>query len=528
MKKSSIFGRIAAPALALVLALFSLASSGAGLSDVSGPQARAAIRSAVADWKFTPYPSSAPVPSVGTAGALTGTYFYQVAFRTAAGSTEGGVPSAGVTVAGQRITLASVPVSADPAVIARDVYRTKAGAVDSILGFYVGTIADNTTTTYTDNTPDASLGAPVPKSNATGGYEKRNGALVAYTGPTSTQYGYNSNPQRTGYATTALGTNAGRSNINGYRWVAVGMDALEFNQTGARGVAVGVHASGSQVSADDTTSVGYGALQNSLASYNTALGSLASSENTTGDNNLSAGAFALQLNTTGSNIVALGASSQKNLLNGIGNTSAGAFSSYFLQGGNFNTNAGFQAGYKATNTSNQTAYGALSLWSNLTGQGNVAMGPWSGYWETGDNHLWIDNQPRANLADAQTKALIYGTFAVGVDGQQMTVNGQLNAAAGFALKSSGLVTSNYTMQATDSILKFVGTASITVTLLTGPPQTDRIIRVKNYAAFPVVSNAANIIPLTGGAPTTAILPATAGKWADLQFNGTQWEILASN
>jgi len=40
--------------------------------------------------------------------------------------------------------------------------------------------------------------------------------------------------------------------------------------------------------------------------------------------------------------------------------------------------------------------------------------------------------------------------------------------------------------------------------------------------------AVTLVALVGGAAGTAILAATAGKWADLQSDGTNWIIMASN
>lgn len=69
-----------------------------------------------------------------------------------------------------------------------------------------------------------------------------------------------------------------------------------------------------------------------------------------------------------------------------------------------------------------------------------------------------------------------------------------------------------------------GGASITATLpnpvnYTGPP-----IHIKTIAAFTVVSASSNVVPLAGGAAGTAILAATAGKWATLVTDGTNWVI----
>jgi hypothetical protein len=44
----------------------------------------------------------------------------------------------------------------------------------------------------------------------------------------------------------------------------------------------------------------------------------------------------------------------------------------------------------------------------------------------------------------------------------------------------------------------------------------------------VTSASSNVVPLAGGAAGTAILAATAGKWATVQSNGTNWVIIAAN
>lgn len=56
--------------------------------------------------------------------------------------------------------------------------------------------------------------------------------------------------------------------------------------------------------------------------------------------------------------------------------------------------------------------------------------------------------------------------------------------------------------------------------------TGRWLYLKTVTANTVVSNASNVVPIAGGAAGTAILPATAGAWAALQSDGTNWVIMA--
>jgi hypothetical protein len=55
-----------------------------------------------------------------------------------------------------------------------------------------------------------------------------------------------------------------------------------------------------------------------------------------------------------------------------------------------------------------------------------------------------------------------------------------------------------------------------------------ILRLKTTAAFAVNSASSNVVPLNGGAAGTAILSATAGKWCELVYDGTNWIIMAAN
>jgi hypothetical protein len=56
----------------------------------------------------------------------------------------------------------------------------------------------------------------------------------------------------------------------------------------------------------------------------------------------------------------------------------------------------------------------------------------------------------------------------------------------------------------------------------------KLLYIKTITNNAVNASAACVIPLAGGAAGTAILTATAGKWALLQYNGTNWQILQAN
>jgi len=90
-------------------------------------------------------------------------------------------------------------------------------------------------------------------------------------------------------------------------------------------------------------------------------------------------------------------------------------------------------------------------------------------------------------------------------------------------------TADFTLAATENwIINNKAGATLTVTLPAASSWTGREFTIKTIQAQTVVSASSNIIPLAGGAAGTAILAATAGKWATLVSNGTNWEIMAAN
>lgn len=122
-------------------------------------------------------PPSAPTVTVNTAsGNLTGNYQYALAWETGywqgptgsgtlhiQGNTGGGQPSAAISPNAQQATI-DIP-EAPTGVVNVLIYRTKAGGSEF---FYLTTVQANTVTSYNDNTPDTSLGSPMPTTNTTG------------------------------------------------------------------------------------------------------------------------------------------------------------------------------------------------------------------------------------------------------------------------------------------------------------------------------------------------------------------------
>lgn len=84
----------------------------------------------------------------------------------------------------------------------------------------------------------------------------------------------------------------------------------------------------------------------------------------------------------------------------------------------------------------------------------------------------------------------------------------------------------YTVAATDTHV--IANRAGTVTLTLGTANAGRELTVRTIQAQTVVSASSNVVPCAGGAAGTAILAATAGKWATLVGDGSNWQIQACN
>lgn len=110
---------------------------------------------------------NAALAGAGAGNVDNGVHIYQVTFVTAGGETGGATGlTTSATVADKavdgKVSLTGIETGLSGWVTARKIYRTVAGGSTYKL---LATISDNTTTTYTDNIADASLGATMPTTN---------------------------------------------------------------------------------------------------------------------------------------------------------------------------------------------------------------------------------------------------------------------------------------------------------------------------------------------------------------------------
>lgn len=111
-------------------------------------------------------------------------------------------------------------------------------------------------------------------------------------------------------------------------------------------------------------------------------------------------------------------------------------------------------------------------------------------------------------------------------GTTLPVN-KLDVSGSFGRGAPVTKTTNFTLAAAENWVICNGAGTITVTLPAASSWTGREVMIKTIAAQTVVSASSNVVPLTGGAAGTAILAATAGKWATLVSDGTNWVIMSA-
>lgn len=85
-----------------------------------------------------------------------------------------------------------------------------------------------------------------------------------------------------------------------------------------------------------------------------------------------------------------------------------------------------------------------------------------------------------------------------------------------------------TVGATTSTLIINASGGFTLTFPAAATYPGRWLTIKNISAQTIISAASNVVPLAGGAAGTALLSNTAGKFARLQSDGTNWIIMEAN
>jgi len=349
----------------------------------------------------------------------------------------------------------------------------------------------------------------------------------------------------TGYQNSAMGMNALLSNTTGIYNSAMGVNTLFSNTTGNYNAAMGMKTLFSNTTGNYNAAMGmYALLYNATGNYNVAMGYNALYSNTTGNYNLAMGMNALYNVKPTSKAITAFADYGATVAGTVKATSVahglptGATANIAISG-TINYNGVYTVTYIDVDnfyfTDTWVSNDATGWWSKDTeGRYNTGIGYGAGdNITTGSNNLIIGYNVDAPSATADNQLnignAIYGDLSTGNVGIGTTSPTSLLTVAGpISTQAPATKTAAYSMIATDSSLIFNGTASSILTLQAASSYTGRILYVKTIAAFTVDSASANVVPLGSSTAGTAILAATAGKWAMLQSDGTNWVIMAGN
>jgi hypothetical protein len=211
-----------------------------------------------------------------------------------------------------------------------------------------------------------------------------------------------------------------------------------------------------------------------------------------------------------------------------GNTAVGQQTLLTITSGYGNTAIGYVSGSAITTGANNTTLGYNSGASISTGGNNIAIGQNAGTNQaTGTYNVYIGAGSYASAAGVSNEIVIGAVGGKGANTAYIAGSTVYHEGS-IALKSPTTVNAaTYTMASTDSSL-IITTTNCTITLLSAATYTGRILYIKNITAHSLTSNASNVVPLGSATAGTAILAATAGKFAMLQSDGTNWITMMSN
>lgn len=274
---------------------------------------------------------------------------------------------------------------------------------------------------------------------------RRNNTQSGYLGTSSTSFGVGArNASSTAAGTTAIGVNALAAVTTSLNNTAVGNAALQTVTTFGANTSVGARSIASN-NGPFNCALGAFAMENALNTWsNIAIGAFAMRNATSGSSNIAIGQEALNVNNNTSNI-AIGDYAGRNST-GARNVSIG-LQSFDIGGGNDNVSVGYNANMFNGSGDNNVIIGSWQLtgWTNGTysdnviigrsaggptiGNRNIFIGKEAGYFENGDDKLYIQNS-------ATTQPLIYGDFALNILRTYGTLQVRTPGAGGYAFPTS--------------------------------------------------------------------------------------------
>jgi hypothetical protein len=136
--------------------------------------------------------------------------------------------------------------------------------------------------------------------------------------------------------------------------------------------------------------------------------------------------------------------------------------------------------------------------------------------------------PAITIANASTSAA--GVVTTGT--QSFVGSKTFTGLVGFQraiqrpVESVTVSSASITTSSTWVVVNYAGT--VTLTFPAASSSTGTEFHIKTITNNAVVSQSSNVVPLVGGSANTPILSATAGKWATLVSDGTNWVIMQAN
>ena len=347
------------------------------------------------------------------------------------------------------------------------------------------------------------------------------GSVLAAGGTQNTLIGFKAGELiTTGDDNVCIGFEAGRSLTTSPNNILIGSNAGELITTAAGGgnVAIGHNALDAQANATGQYSIAIG--EDALGTFNaagdnTAVGHRAGGRITTGTNNICIGQDGGRGITTGAgNIcisgmsnslrshsgqqnIAIGDQALDSLTNGDANVVVGGAAGYLVNTGTYNTLIGKDAGGTLTTGSNVTCIGFDAEPTSATTSNEVTLG--------------------------DTSVAKFRVPGIGID----ATDDRFKTTGHFAGSAPVIITADHTVADSNYwLINNKSGSTCTLTLPAAASWTGRILNVKTIQAQTVVSASSNVKPIDTDVAGTAILTATAGQWATLVSDGTNWVIMA--
>jgi hypothetical protein len=120
--------------------------------------------------------------------------------------------------------------------------------------------------------------------------------------------------------------------------------------------------------------------------------------------------------------------------------------------------------------------------------------------------IWVGTPPTARITGSQT----------------------VNIHLTHPTNATTVTAATYTVLDSDRDVIANRAGTVTLTLPAAASYPGRRLSTRTIQAQTVVSASSNVVPSAGGAAGTAILAATAGKWAELVSDGTSWQVQLAN